>query len=151
MYTLDVRTALFIFDETKDNILLLKRSEDKALFPGGITGIGGNVELHDGEAQDIGASCLRELQEETHITHHDIGTLTLAGTTTNQRGNTTVVLYWFCTTTPNATSLNLETKEGTLFWHPRTNIAKLPDIIPTAKEALVHILSPSHNSPFTIT
>ena len=64
MPKLDARTIVLLYNPDQTQVLLLRRSPEKALWPNLITGIGGKVEVILGEASDIRASLLREVAEE---------------------------------------------------------------------------------------
>src|SRR5438874_13134200 len=92
---LDARTILVLHDQTGGRVLLLRRSPQKKLFPSLITGIGGKIELHEGEAEDIERSLWREVSEETSLGPLQIKDLQLRLSTLLSRGDEQVVLFWF--------------------------------------------------------
>ncbi|MEM7129246.1 MAG: NUDIX domain-containing protein [Chloroflexota bacterium] len=136
---LDVRTALILRHPTEHQVLLLRRSPTKRLFPNLITGVGGKVELEQGEGLDLTASMWREFTEETTITPEDIQDARLRLSTVLSRDPLQVLLLWY---TGRLTSLpaDFSCTEGKLEFHP---VAELPlaQMIPTAREAIPFILS----------
>jgi 8-oxo-dGTP diphosphatase len=69
-YLVVPRTLCFVIHG--DDVLLLKRSPHRRLFPAKINGVGGHVE----HGEDVAASAVREILEETGLKVSD---LTLAG------------------------------------------------------------------------
>jgi 8-oxo-dGTP diphosphatase len=61
-------TALLI--NSKDELLMMKRSLNRTLSPGLWAAVGGHLEPH--ELNHPRAACLREIAEETGIGHADI-------------------------------------------------------------------------------
>ena len=125
------RTLCFVLNG--DDVLLIKRSLRKRLFPGKINGLGGHVE-HD---EDVETAVTREIMEEAGITVTD---LWLAGvinvdvsqeqsdvTVTNGApgvmGIPGVMLFVF---TAQAASRDVRaSEEGALLWVPLTAVADL--------------------------
>lgn len=60
------RTLCFVLNG--DNVLLIKRSMHKRLFPGKVNGVGGHVE----HGEDVAASAAREIEEETGLAVDDL-------------------------------------------------------------------------------
>ncbi len=92
---LGVFTAIVLRHPSEDAALLLRRSAGKKRFPGLITGIGGQVELTQGEGEDLGASLLREFQEETKIPLEIVTDVRCRLSTLITRGDLQVLLLWF--------------------------------------------------------
>ncbi len=136
---IDIRGALVLFHPTDpDQILLLKRSNSKKLFPNLITGIGGKVELDQGEGEDLESSLLREFTEETSIPKETVRDIHLRLSTITNREEL-VVLLWY---TGHLTTLpqDLACTEGVLAFYNKNNLP-LSEMIPTAGQAIPFITS----------
>lgn len=136
---LDVRTILVLWHPDRRQVLLLRRSPVKKLFPGQITGIGGAVELGMGEGADLEAAALRELEEETRIARDDISDLRLRLATVLNRDYALVVLLWYTAKLLRIPS-NLSCTEGDLSFYPARDLP-LDLMIPTAREAIPFVIS----------
>ncbi len=136
---LDVRTAIVLYHPTAAAILLLRRSPTKKLFPNLITGIGGKVELDQGEGNDLAAAALREFGEETTIPPTLIANLRLRLSTILTRGDLQVILLWF-TGRLTALPTDLSCTEGELEFHPLNDLP-IAAMIPTASQSIPFILS----------
>lgn len=139
MAELDVRTALILRHPTEDEVLLLRRSPTKRLFPNLMTGVGGKVELEDGEGCDLTAAMWREFTEETNISLGQIIDTRLRLSTLISRGPLQVLLLWY---TGRLTQLpaDLSCTEGQLEFHPVKHLP-LKDMIPTARQTIPFILA----------
>lgn len=136
---LDVRTALVLRHPTANAVLLLRRSATKKLFPNLITGIGGKVELSDGEGDDLLAAAWREFQEETKISPALVTDVRLRLSTIISRGDQQVLLLWL-TGKLVALPADLRCTEGDLEFHPIDQLP-LDAMIPTARQAIPFILA----------
>ena len=142
---LGVFTAIVLRHPSADAALLLRRSEGKKRFPGLITGIGGQVELEQGEGEDLGASLLREFQEETNIPLETVADIRCRLLTIITRGDLQVLLLWFIgqlTAMPD----DLSCTEGALEFF---DVGDLPSeqMIPTARRAIPFILALPEDDP----
>jgi 8-oxo-dGTP pyrophosphatase MutT (NUDIX family) len=144
---LDVRTILILRHPDRRQVLLLRRSPHKKLFPGLITGIGGAVELNLGEAADLDAAVLRELEEETRIARTDISDLRLRLTTVLSRDCTQVVLLWY-TAKLSMVPSDLSCSEGELGFYRGQDLPQ-ELMIPTAREAISFVISLADEDPKT--
>jgi 8-oxo-dGTP pyrophosphatase MutT (NUDIX family) len=136
---LDVRTILVLWHPDRRQVLLLRRSPDKKLFPNLLTGIGGAVELKRGEGEDLEESVLRELEEETAIRRGDISDLRLRLMSALSRDGRQVVLLWY-TARLRQVLTDLSCTEGTLsFFHAQDLPGEL--MVPTAREAIAFVIS----------
>ena len=144
---LDVRTILVLRHPDRRQVLLLRRSTDKKLFPGLITGIGGAVELKIGEGADLDAAVLRELEEETRIARADISDLRLRLTTVHNRDHAVVLLLWY-TGKLSIIPSDLSCTEGGLSFFKAKDLP-LELMIPTAREAIPFVISLSDDDSKT--
>lgn len=139
MNKLDVRTAIILRHPTEAQVLLLRRSPTKKLFPNHITGIGGKVELDEGEGDDLTAAAWREFLEETCIPRSSISDVRLRLSTILTRGDLQVILLWYTgqlTTLPT----DLSCTEGELAFYPLDQLP-IHDMIPTASQTIPFILA----------
>ena len=136
---LDARTILVLHDQTGSRVLLLRRSPQKKLFPNLITGIGGKIELHEGEAEDIERSLWREVSEETSLGPHQIKDLQLRLSTLLSRGDEQVVLFWFTGRLANSID-RIPCSEGELEWFDRGDLP-VGEMTPTGREAIPFIVA----------
>ena len=144
---LDVRTILVLRHPNRRQVLLLRRSTDKKLFPGLITGIGGAVELKIGEGADLDAAVLRELEEETRISRADISDLRLRLTTVLNRDHAVVFLLWY-TGKLSIIPSDLSCTEGELSFFKAKDLP-LGLMIPTARDAIPFVISLSDDDSKT--
>lgn len=136
---LDVRTAIILRHPTEPAVLLLRRSATKKLFPSLITGIGGKVELAQGEGDDLLGAAWREFQEETTIPAALVADVRLRLSTLISRGDQQVLLLWL---TGQLLSLppDLSCTEGELEFHAIDHLP-LERMIPTARQAIPFVLA----------
>ena len=139
MNILDIRTAIILRHPTEEAALLLRRSPTKKLFPNHITGIGGKVEIDEGEGNDLTAAAWREFSEETNIPSTMVTDLRLRLSTILTRGQLQVILLWY---TGRLTKLppDLTCTEGDLAFYPLNHLP-IHDMIPTASHTIPFILS----------
>ena len=143
MSKLDVRTAIILRHPTEAAALLLRRSPTKKLFPNRITGIGGKVEIDEGEGNDLDAAAWREFLEETNIPDTTVTDVRLRLSTILTRGELQVILLWFTgqlTTVP----ADLSCTEGELGFYPLDQLP-IHDMIPTASQTIPFILALPHD------
>lgn len=145
MIHLDVRTALVLRHPTEAAVLLLRRSPTKKLFPNLITGIGGKVELADGEGDDLVAAAWREFQEETKIPATLVADVRLRLSTIISRGDQQVLLLWLTGRLLDL-PVDLGCTEGVLEFHPIDHLP-VDDMIPTARQTIPFILALSVDDP----
>lgn len=136
---LDVRTAIILRHPTDPAVLLLRRSATKKLFPNLITGIGGKVELAQGEGDDLVGAAWREFHEETTIPAALVADVRLRLSTLISRGDQQVLLLWL-TGQLLAVPADLSCTEGVLEFHP-INHLPVAEMIPTACQAIPFILA----------
>ena len=139
MVQLDIRTAIILRHPTENAVLLLRRSATKKLFPNHITGIGGKVEVDQGEGNDLNAAAWREFAEETNIPETLVTDVRLRLSTILTRGDLQVILLWY---TGKLTALppDLSCTEGDLAFYPVDQLP-IPAMIPTASQTIPFILA----------
>lgn len=111
-------------------MLLLERSPTKNLFPNLYTGIGGHIDIHEGE-HDIWGAMRRELEEETHIPWDGISDKKMIAQVSRREKEKSILMFVFSGTIEKETS-PLTCTEGTLHWVKNENIMSLP-LIPTSR------------------
>ena len=123
--------------ENAGYFLLLKRAVSKSFAPGRWTGVGGRVEAS--EFNDLRASALRELSEETGLSEAEVDGFTLRRVLALARpdGHLVVLVYF---TGGLGARLTLDCPEGTLTWVAPTQLAEL-DVIETSRPVLQLLVS----------
>jgi len=119
------RTLCFVLNG--DDILLMKRSPHKRIFPNRYNGVGGHIERDE----DPLTSARREIKEETGIS---VRNLRLRAVYNIDADEATGVMLFVFTAESDSREV-ISTDEGTLHWIPRLEIDKL-DLV----EDLLHIL-----------
>lgn len=139
MTALKAWTVIVLEDMAREKVLLLRRSEKKLLLPDLVTGIGGKIEFEIGEAGDIEASALRELEEETEVRREHVQNLQMRLATIITEDGLTRLLYWMTgTLTKEPTSL--ASTEGVLEWHAKDQLP-LSEMTRGAMRAIPFILT----------
>jgi 8-oxo-dGTP diphosphatase len=101
-----------------DDILLLKRSEQKRVFPGLYNGIGGHLERDE----DPLTGAVREIQEETGL---DIRSVRFRGVIHVDAGEASGILV-FVFRAEATTRAFVDSEEGQLEWATREHLETLP-------------------------
>ncbi|MBN2302870.1 MAG: 8-oxo-dGTP diphosphatase [Anaerolineae bacterium] len=110
------RTLCFITHG--DDVLLLKRSEHKRVFPGQYNGVGGHIERDE----DPLSGAIREMREETGL---GVRNVRFRGTMHVDVGhNNGILVFVFSAEADSRDFTNSD--EGTLEWVPRDRIHTLP-------------------------
>ena len=110
------RTLCFI--RSGDDVLLLKRSEHKRIFPGQYNGVGGHIERDE----DPLTGAIREMQEETGL---DVVNVRFRGVIHVDVGAANgILVFVFTAEAPSRDFQN--SVEGTLEWVPLDQIDALP-------------------------
>jgi len=110
MIRMRIMTEDYFFNN--NNLMMLKRSKDKAIAPNLWTGIGGHVEANEHNSPE--ESCLKEIFEETGIRSNEIERLELRYILLRRSKDEIRQHYFFLGNTSKANFVNSD--EGTLHW-----------------------------------
>jgi 8-oxo-dGTP diphosphatase len=126
-----IGNVCFIQDSSEDHVLLLERHKNplKGLW----TGVGGKTEFHE----DIKASCLREVQEETGL---EVSNIQLKGVmkTILAGADSSWILFIYSATTTDIRVPACD--EGVLRWVPRNEVLSYA-LIGFIRKVLPYVLS----------
>ena len=123
--------------------MLLQRAPTKRIAPNRWTGVGGRVEA--GETDDLRASVLRELEEETNLTENDVEDLSLRRALYHNRAGEPLTGLLYFTAELKHYSLP-ECSEGTLHWKEPGDFSEL-DIIETTAQTLPYLVRDMQRDP----
>jgi 8-oxo-dGTP diphosphatase len=110
------RTLCFITNGS--DVLLMKRGENRRVFPGRYNGIGGHLERNE----DPITGARREIIEETGL---DVTDLRLRGITNVDAGQAAGIMLFTFTAVAASRDL-IDCDEGTLHWVPMAEVNDLP-------------------------
>ncbi|NJL54633.1 NUDIX domain-containing protein [bacterium] len=110
------RTLCFILNG--DDVLLMKRSPHRRVFPNQYNGVGGHIERDE----DPFSGAIREIREETGLSVHDVRLRAVYNIDARQA--TGILLFVFTAHSDSRTTIADE-REGTLHWVPRGEVMKL--------------------------
>ena len=134
------RTLCFILNGS--DILLMKRSPNRRIFPNRYNGVGGHIE----RGEDPYTSAKREILEETGL---EIENLHLRAIYNIDAGaNTGIILFVFVGTSQNRV-VSHNTDEGTLHWIPQNEILNL-ELVEDLPVILPRILNMSQDEPLFV-
>lgn len=124
-----------VFFQRGESVLLLRGAADKPIWPGMLNGIGGHVESDE----DPLSAARREVREECGL---DVpgSALRLSAVISIDlgEGRTGVVLLVFVADWPRDASTLGQSAEGTLEWHPLSELGALP-VVPDLRWLLPRI------------
>lgn len=128
-YTVYPRTLIFLFNG--EEVLLIQRSPQAALFPGMYNGVGGHVE----RGEDVMSSARREAREETGLDVSDLSLRCLLHVDEGKDRPGVLVFVLVGHTTRRDVA---ESGEGRLHWVPLARIGEL-NLMPDLPPLLAHI------------
>lgn len=126
------RTLCFIFNG--EDVLLMKRSSHKRVFPNRYNGVGGHIERHE----DPLTSARREVMEETGL---DISDLRLRAVYNIDTGLETGIVLFVYTGQSTVRETISDEREGTLHWVRLAAIEQV-DLVEDIAIILPRILAP---------
>jgi len=121
------RTLSFVING--DDILMMKRSPHKRVFPNQYNGLGGHIERDE----DPLTGAIREIKEESGLDVHSVKLRTIHNI---DAGAETGILLFVYTAVVDSREVTQDTTEGTLEWIPKSKILEidlvedLPFLIP---------------------
>lgn len=130
------RTLCFLLNG--DDVLLMKRSPHKRIFPNRYNGVGGHIERDE----DPLTSARREIHEETGITPHS---LKLCAVYNVDAGEATGIILFVFTAQADSRDVTAN-DEGTLHWVKRGEISTL-DLVDDLPMLLPRILALGADEP----
>lgn len=131
------RTLCFICHG--DDVLLMKRSPQRRVFPNRYNGVGGHIERHE----DPLTSVQREAEEETGLTLHTIRLRAIYNIDANEATGITLFVFTAGTDSRDFTE---DSREGTLHWVRRSAIYQL-DLVDDLREMLPRVLMLTDDAP----
>lgn len=131
------RTLCFVFNG--EDVLLMKRSPTRRIFPNQYNGVGGHVERDEDPYQ----CALREIKEETGL---DVHTLTLRGIHNIDAGQQSGIIMFVFTAQSDSRAVIDNPDEGTLHWVPQQQVMQL-DLVEDLPQIVPRILTMPKSSP----
>ena len=131
-----LKAYVTVFLMYEDQVLLLKRSNQKSFAPGNWTGVGGRVE--GVEFADLATAVFREVHEETGLERHEVQDLRLRIVLTQPESGDLVLVCFYVGTALRR--VDGPCAEGQLCWEDTAAIDDL-DMIENARCALKKILT----------
>lgn len=133
MHTISPFTVIFLFNPSGEEVLLLERSPKKKLFPGLYTGIGGKIDIKDGE-NDPWLAMQREFEEETQIPWNEIREKKMVAQVSRREKEESILMFVFSGIIEKE-KFPLSCTEGILHWVKKEDVLSLP-LIPTSRLVL---------------
>lgn len=130
------RTLCFLLNG--DDVLLMKRSPHKRIFPNRYNGVGGHIERDE----DPLTSARREIHEETGITAHNLKLCAVYNVDAGESAGIILFVFTAWTDSRDVTAND----EGTLHWVKRGEIANL-DLVDDLPMLLPRILALGADEP----
>lgn len=115
-------TRTLCFVTHGQDVLLIKRAEDRRIFPGRYNGVGG----HSERDEDPLTCAVREIREETGLNVPPINVRLCGISYINAGGPTGIVLFIFTVPVDSRERTRAECHEGTLHWIPMDKALDLP-------------------------
>ena len=125
------RTLCFV--RNGNDVLLMKRSEHRRVFPNQFNGLGGHIESDE----DARTAVIREVWEESGLEIQDVRLRAVHHINTNQA--TGIILFTFAAVSESR-DVTSDSREGTLHWVPITEILDV-DLVEDLPLILPRILS----------
>jgi 8-oxo-dGTP diphosphatase len=125
------RTLCFVLNG--DDVLLMKRSPERRVFPNKYNGVGGHIERHE----DPLTSARREILEETGLIVHDAR---LRAVYNIDAGESTGIMLFAFTAVSHSREVVADEREGTLHWIPRNKVFEL-DLVEDLRTMLPLLLA----------
>ena len=122
-----------------DDVLLLKRSAHKRVFPDRYNGVGGHIERDE----DPLTGAKREIMEETGLSVKDVH---LRAIHNIDAGEATGIVLFVFTAVSDSREITPENEEGILYWVPQTEVMNL-DLVEDLPIILPRILSMRPDDP----
>ena len=131
------RTLSFVLNGR--DILMMKRSPHKRVFPNQYNGLGGHIERDE----DPLTCAIREIKEESGLDVHSVRLRTIHNIDAGQ--DTGIILFVF-TAISESRSVIQDMSEGTLEWIPRDNILSI-DLVEDLPFLIPRILDMENEEP----
>lgn len=128
--------AILLFDAPREHMLLLKRSNDKKLYPGRLSGIGGKLERDETPLQCL----MREVREEAPQIDWDAIAVTHRLTLRDIWEGEEHRMDWY-TGMLNRPPEDLSSEEGELIWQRTVSLPPVAEWTPSAYVVTAHLLA----------
>lgn len=122
-----------------DQVLLMKRSANKRVFPNQYNGLGGHIERDE----DVYSSARREIYEESGL---EVQGLRLCGIHNIDAGAQNGILLFVFVAESTSMEYLITSEEGTLHWVKRDHLSQI-DLVEDVAHILARILPMSADAP----